>query len=170
MSRTGAASSGGRPQEATLQEPEPPLLHIVSMNGQRPYPPVRSAFTADFWAALAQGRLLTTWCAKCHRPSFPPKPFCPHCWHRGVRWRALQPRGTVYSATTVHASPQLFRDEVPYQVCIVDLIEGVRVATRLIGDTTSAEAIGKPGELVVLAYADGPLFAARVVSSVEPDR
>lgn len=170
MSRTGAESLDRRLQEAALQEPGSPLLHIVSMNGQRPYPPVRSAFTTGFWAALAQGRLLTTWCAKCHRPSFPPKPFCPHCWHRGMHWRALQPRGTIYSATTVHAAPQLFRDEAPYQVCIVDLIEDVRVATRLIGDTASAEAIGKPAELVVLAYGDGPLFAARIVSSVESNQ
>lgn len=140
-------------------------LDAVAATGPRPYPPAVSQFTLAFWQGLRERRFITTCCQQCGKLAFPPKPFCPHCWHREVKWQALSPRGVVYSATTVHAAPLVFRVEAPYQVGIVDLQAGLRIATRLLGGLSCAQAIGKPVELVVLEYEDGPLFAARVLSS-----
>jgi len=137
-------------------------LPVVRMQGARPWPPRRSEFTEHFWRALAEGRFVTTRCAKCARPSFPPKPFCPHCWHAAVEWAPLSPAGTVYSSTVVHAVPAVFRHEAPYRVGIVDLDDGVRIATRLLGVEEDGFAVGERAEIVVLAYDDGVLFAARV--------
>ncbi|AVG44024.1 MULTISPECIES: Zn-ribbon domain-containing OB-fold protein [Achromobacter] len=138
-------------------------MPTLTMAGTRPYPPTLSLFTAEFWRALGTGRFQTTHCPQCDRLSFPPKPFCPHCWHRSVQWREILPRGVIYSATTVHAAPKVFRTEAPYQVCIVDLHAGLRIATRLLDDTPTAQALGREVELAVLAYEDGPLFAARLI-------
>ncbi|RFP77952.1 Zn-ribbon domain-containing OB-fold protein [Hydrogenophaga borbori] len=137
----------------------------LPMTGSRPFPPAQSAFTQRFWQALDQGQFLATHCPHCERLAFPPKPFCPHCWQRGVEWRAIAPRGVLYSATTIYAAPKVFGAEAPYQVAIVDLHAGLRIATRLVGDTPTAQALDREVELVVLAYEDGPLFAARLSDS-----
>ncbi|MCX7961327.1 MAG: Zn-ribbon domain-containing OB-fold protein [Burkholderiales bacterium] len=136
-------------------------LAIERVAGRRPWPPRCSEFTERFWRALAEGRLTTTRCAACARLAFPPRPFCPHCWHRSVEWVELRPGGTVYSSTVVHAAPAVFAHEAPYRVGIVDLDDGLRIATRLLG-VAEGFAVGARAELVVLAYDDGPLFAARV--------
>ena len=140
-----------------------PAMPRLPMAGTRPYPPAQSSFTSAFWRGLDEGRFMATHCTACDRLSFPPKPFCPHCWHRSVQWRAIEPRGVVYSATTIHAAPKVFGAEAPYQVGIIDLRAGLRIATRLLGDTPTARLLDREVELAVLAYEDGPLFAARLI-------
>ena len=135
-------------------------LKKIPVSGKRPYPPRVSEFTQRFWAELGDGRLVTTSCAKCAKRSFPPKPFCPHCWHEHVDWATLSPAGVVYSSTVMHAVPAYFKHEAPYRVGIVDLDDGVRIATRLLGVATGF-GVGERVEIVHLAYDDGPLFAAR---------
>jgi uncharacterized protein len=135
-------------------------LAILPRAGKRSYPPRVSAATKPFWDALAEGRFTTTRCKSCERSSFPPKPFCPHCWARDVGWIELAAVGSIYSQTVVHASPAVFAHEAPYRLCIVDLDDGIRIATRLI-EAGDGVPIGTRVSLVVLAHDDGPLFAAR---------
>jgi uncharacterized OB-fold protein len=138
-------------------------LPIVRVAGRRPYPPRVSEFTQTFWNALAEGRFLGTRCAACAKASFPPKPFCPHCWSDRIEWIPLAPRGTVYSSTVMHAVPSFFRHEVPYRVGIVDLDDGIRIATRVL-NVEQGFGVGARADIVVLQYEDGPLFAARVTA------
>ena len=74
----------------------------------------------------------------------------------------LSGRGKLYSQTLVHAAPAVFQDEVPYRVGIVDLNEGVRIATRVLADIEPK--LDTAVEIVVLSYQDGPLFAVRPLS------
>jgi uncharacterized OB-fold protein len=55
------------------------------------------------------------------RPLFPPG-------MRGVQWRVSAGRGTVYSTTTVRP-----RGGEPYDVSLVDLDEGFRMMSRVVG-------------------------------------
>ena len=135
------------------------MLEIIDIPRPRAYPPRVSAFTRPFWDALAVGELRTTRCAACARFSFPPKEFCPHCWGRQTVWAPLSGRGRLYAATTVHAAPAVFRAEAPYRLGIVDLEEGLRLATRLLGEAPIA--LDAPVQLVTLRYQDGALFAGR---------
>jgi uncharacterized OB-fold protein len=136
-------------------------LQTVGREGKRPYPPRRSAFTGTFWDNLAQGRFTTTRCADCSKMTFPPKPFCPHCWSQKVDWADLKPSGKVYSYTVIHAVPSTFAADAPYTVAIVDLDDGIRIATRLL-DRGGQHVIDQPVEIVHVVYDDGPLFAARL--------
>jgi uncharacterized OB-fold protein len=136
------------------------LARIV-VAGKRPWPPRVSAFTRTFWEALADRRFVTTRCRTCSKGTFPPKPFCPHCWSAEVEWTPLSPSGIVYSSTVMHAVPAHFQREAPYRVGIVDLEDGIRIATRLLG-VDSGFGVGARAEIVLLAYEDGPLFAARI--------
>lgn len=96
----------------------------------------------------------------CLQFSFPTKPFCPHCWYRMVDWAEFTGRVTLYSWTRVHAAPSAFAADVPYIVGVVDLVDGVRIATRILADAPAAD---RPVELIALAYGNLTLVAARPV-------
>jgi uncharacterized protein len=134
-------------------------LVLQTIDRPRAFPPRMTEFTQRFWQGLASGRFETTRCEDCNRLTFPPKPFCPHCWSKRIAWVPLSGRGKLYSQTVVHAAPLVFADEVPYRVGIVDLDEGLRIATRVLAD--SEPKLDTAVEIVVLCYRDGPLFAAR---------
>jgi len=133
-------------------------LRVLVRDGRRPIAPQQSAFTRRFWEALAEGRFETTFCLDCSKPAFPPRAFCPHCWSDRVEWRVLSGRGRLYSQTRVHAASSAFAHEAPYRLGLVDLEEGLRVATRLVAD--ASPPLDVPVQLVVLSYEDGPLFGA----------
>jgi uncharacterized OB-fold protein len=134
-------------------------LAVLSIDRVRAFPPRMTEFTQRFWQGLSSGRFETTRCEDCGRLTFPPKPFCPHCWSKRISWVPVSGRGKLYSQTVVHAAPAVFQDEVPYRVGIVDLDEGVRIATRVLSEREPA--LDAMVEIVVLNYRDGPLFGAR---------
>jgi hypothetical protein len=51
--------------------------------------------------------------------------------------------GTVYTETVVHAAPEQFLADAPYQLAIVSLDEGGRLTVRVLGDRVQ---IGDPVE------------------------
>jgi len=52
--------------------------------------------------------------------------------------------GIVYTETVVHAAPEQFVAEAPYQLAIVSLVEGGRRTVRILGERV---AIGNAVEL-----------------------
>lgn len=135
-------------------------LPIVSCLGPRPLAPRLTEFTGRFWSSLQRGCLETTQCLGCQRISFPPAPTCRGCGGRESEWVELSGRGTLYSCTTIHAAPALFSAQVPYQVAIVDLAEGIRLVAGVLPNG-ELPALDSDCELVVTQYEDGPLFAVR---------
>jgi uncharacterized protein len=104
---------------------------------------VPSSANAAFWEGLRSGRLLAAHCAGCDRWSFYPRAVCPHC---GALHPALEPlrgEGEVYSVTTVRRP--LFEDwgDEPYDVALVDMVEGVRVMGRVVARAGTV-SIGDP--------------------------
>ena len=135
-------------------------MEIVADTAVRAYPPRVTAFTAPFWSGLLDGRFMTTRCDACHRLTFPPKPICPHCWTDGIDWEAIGTDGRLYTWTRIHAGPAVFADQLPYEVGIVDLAVGLRVACRLWSRDRPDWQCGMLVRLLTLSMQDGPLFAA----------
>src|SRR5258708_24151585 len=134
-------------------------LAVLSIDRVRAFPPRMTEFTQRFWQGLSSGQFETTRCEDCGRLTFPPKPFCPHCWSKWISWVPVSGRGKLYSQTVVHAAPAVFQDEVPYRVGIVDLDERVPISTRVLSEREPA--LDAVVEMDVLNYRDGPLFGAR---------
>lgn len=128
---------------------------ILRENKPLPYAPRKSSFTSFFWEGLGRNVFQTTQCCSCGELTFPPKPICPHCWSDSVKWTPLKGEGVLYSKTTVHAGPAAFKNELPYRLGIVDLDEGLRIATRILKDVD----IGARVRLVILEYEDGIIYA-----------
>jgi uncharacterized OB-fold protein len=89
--------------------------------------------------ALAAGRFEIQKCAACSRHVFYPRVLCPHCGSAELAWVAPSGRGTVYSTTVVRRKSA---DGGDYNVCLVDLAEGVRMMSRVAGVTPQDVKIG----------------------------
>lgn len=103
---------------------------------------------------------MTTRCAACGKLTFPPKQYCPNCWSDEMNWVELSGHGTLYARTTIHAAATQFREQVPFNVGIVDLQEGIRLVTGLIDEPVKIKNDAAI-MLVILSYDDGLLFAAK---------
>ena len=77
---------------------------------------------------LGAGRFLIQRCDSCHNAIFYPRNVCPHCACTNLNWFEPAGKGTVYATTTVHPAKGAGD---PYNVCLVDLDEGVRLMARV---------------------------------------
>ena len=112
--------------------------------------PTLSPDTAFFWEGLRERRLLIQRCASCGVLRHPPRPMCPEC--NSLEWDtvAATGRGTVHSFVMPQHPPFPFM-EYPYIVVLVDLDEGVRLVSNLVGIAPDAASIGMP---VVVDYVE----------------
>lgn len=89
---------------------------------------------APYWAAAAEDRLELPFCLQCQRHYWPAADRCVHCLSTEVTWRACSGMGTLYSYVVYHhAYSEALAQEVPYNVAIVELAEGPRLVTRIVG-------------------------------------
>jgi hypothetical protein len=103
-----------------------------------------------FWDGLVDGRLLIKHCLACHAFHYYPRPFCPSCWSDDVEWYEASGRGRVYTYSTVYVNDlPPFPPEVPYVAAVVELDEGPRMMTRLVGCTKDDIAIDMPVQMEV---------------------
>jgi len=120
--------------------------------------------SGPFWEATREGRLLLQWCTACDRGVFYPRAFCPHCGATGsaLDWRAATGRATVYAAGVEHKpNATSFSEGKPYCVALVDLDEGVRMMTNIVGIPPDDVHSGLAVEVTWEPLSDGrqlPLF------------
>lgn len=104
--------------------------------------PQPTSITRPFWEAARAHRLAIQGCASCGRYVFYPRPFCPHCGGE-LAWSDVSGRGTVYSFTVARRpTARAFEPDVPYVIAIVELAEGPRLTTNVVGCAPEAVRIG----------------------------
>lgn len=96
-----------------------------------------------YWDAAAEGRLLLRSCGACGAVHHYPRPFCPVCWSEDVSWIDASGDATLYTWSTVYRNDMApFDERVPYVAAVVDLAEGPRVMTNVVGVDPGDLAIG----------------------------
>jgi uncharacterized OB-fold protein len=97
-----------------------------------------------FLAAAERGELLVMRCVTCAGYAEPGAPSCPACGGT-LEWVPASGDGTVFSYAVVHQvfDPSL-AGQVPYVVALVELAEGPRLVTRLVGFETVQPSVGAP--------------------------
>jgi scaffold protein (connect acetoacetyl-CoA thiolase and HMG-CoA synthase) len=100
-------------------------------------------------------------CTACGTLRFPYRELCPSCQSSAVEETALSTEGLVHTFTVVHAAPPGYVGEVPYAFGVVELPEGLRVATTLLAEDLGAIAIGDACRfsLLELTGGDEPLLS-----------
>jgi hypothetical protein len=104
--------------------------------------------TEAFWRATAEGRLLLPVCDVCSTVIWYPRTLCPACRGQAVSWTEASGEGTIYSFTVVHRSMGPWREAAPYVIAYVELAEGPRVMTNIIGCEPDAVSVGQPVRIV----------------------
>ena len=105
-------------------------------------------YAKDFYAWCRKHELRFQRCQDCATWRHPPRPMCGNCHSMRWEWGVTRGRGTVYSWTTVYqALDPAFANDVPYNVAIVGLDEGPRLATWITGLAPEQMRLGIPVEV-----------------------
>jgi len=110
--------------------------------------PDRSPETAAFWEATADDRLLVRGCADCGAAFHPPRAICPECHSDETEWIEAGGRGTVYTYSVMRQNHGPFGEAVPYVLAYVELAEGPRLLTNVVGVDGDDVEIGQEVEVV----------------------
>ncbi len=95
-----------------------------------------------FWAATGEGRLTLQRCTACHTVIWWPRALCPNCSSFDLEWFDASGEGSVYSYTVVHQSPgRRWGEATPYVLAYVELDEGPRLMTNIVGCDPATVAI-----------------------------
>ena len=104
--------------------------------------------TRGFWEACARHELYVQRCRGCRTFRHPPRALCPACLSPDVEWVRASGRGTVYSFTVTYQNQAAgFRERLPYVLAVVEMEEGVRLMTNVVGCAPEAVHIGMPVEV-----------------------
>jgi uncharacterized protein len=125
-------------------------------------PPVSEA-GAPFWDATRERRFVLPYSPVNGRAMWFPREVDPTAPDRPLEWREASGEGTVYAAS-VHHKPGPGRDPAdgPYVVALIDLDEGVRMLSNVVGCMPEAVAVGMRVRLTWRPLSDGrhlPQFA-----------
>jgi uncharacterized OB-fold protein/acyl dehydratase len=137
-----------RPKRQTEQNPS----DRIADGSKRPRP----ALTHDnsfFFEGAARGELLIQRCSSCGKLRHPPRPGCPYC--RSLEWDTVTStgRGTIFSFVVVN-HPQAAGFEYPLPVVLVELEEGTRLISNVVGIAPEDLKIGTPVEIDFRTYAE----------------
>lgn len=100
---------------------------------QRPLP-TPSADSAQFWQACREHELRLQKCDACGHLLFPPAARCPQCLSNSLAWTPLSGRGKVYSFVIYHrVYHPAFEKSIPYVVALIELDEGPRLISNIVG-------------------------------------
>jgi len=113
-----------------------------------PQPQPESDF---YWEKTKAHELWLKRCDDCNKAFFYPRAICPLCFSRNTRWVRSSGRGALYAFAIVHRPPAPpWQECVPYVAALVELEDGVRLATNLVDvePDPAKVKIGMPVEVV----------------------
>lgn len=92
-----------------------------------------------YFDRLQSGEFEIQRCQACGRHVFYPRVACPLCGSRNLNWVRPSGRGIVYSTTVVRRA---LEDGGDYNVSLIDLEEGPRMMSRVLGVAADRVRIG----------------------------
>jgi uncharacterized OB-fold protein len=115
---------------------------------------------AWWWEMAAEGKLGIQRCQGCQTLRHPPRPMCGEC--RSIEWDAVEAsgRGTICSFTVL-THPQFPGYNYPLIIILVDLEEGTRLTSELVGCEPGDVDFGLPVAMQIQEDPDGfriPVF------------
>lgn len=128
----------------------------MSLNEKFLPPEDMPEFHRPFWEALKRHEFRVQSCARCRALRHVPKEICPACGAQEADWTEVSGKGSVYTYTVIHRGPTpAYQADAPYVIAHVELAEGPRVISNLIGVDPAQVRIGMPVEVVFEDVADG---------------
>lgn len=140
---------------------EPLVIPAPEGAPERLQPPISDA-AVGFWDATRELRFVLQQCSACDRSIHFPREACPTCGSTELGFRPAAGTGTIYACSTMPApgNPTM-KGRAPYVVALIDLPEGVRMLSSIVGDGALDVAVGDAVQVAWEPLADGrhlPVF------------
>jgi uncharacterized protein len=117
--------------------------------------PIPDEVSKPFFDGAREHQLMIQQCSTCGAVMWPVQARCNNCLSPTVAWRPSSGRGTLYSFALMHQVYHPgFAGEVPYNIAQVDLEEGLRILTAIVGCSNADLQIGMPLEVTFEAITD----------------
>jgi uncharacterized OB-fold protein len=96
-----------------------------------------------FWEGAKRGRICMQRCKDCGHVRYPISHVCPQCLSYRFEWAGLSGRGVVFSYVVFHQLYHpAFKDDIPYNVAMIQLEEGPRMYSNIVGVDNDAVKVG----------------------------
>lgn len=90
--------------------------------------------TSGYWEGAARGELVLQRCRDCESIQHRPRAICAQCLSSSVEHFVATGRGRVHTYTVTHQNQMpAFRGADPYVLAYVELEEGPRIMTHIVG-------------------------------------
>ncbi len=124
----------------------------MSESNQTPAPqrmrPVIGHDNQEWWDRINAGELPIQRCKECGTLRHPPRPMCWKCQSLEHEHIASSGKGIVYSYVTIY-KPQVPGYTYPLVAAVVELEEGTRVVSNLVGIEPADVKIGMPVQVSI---------------------
>jgi uncharacterized protein len=109
---------------------------------QKPIP-VADEASEPFFQGAMEGRLMIMRCTSCGTARIPSRTHCDNCLSPDFTWEQASGRGKVHTFAIMHQKyhPAFF-DELPYNLAMVELDEGPRLSTNIVGAKNADIRVG----------------------------
>ncbi len=105
--------------------------------------PSASWETRAYWEGCGRHELVLQRCRQCKTVQHRPRAVCAGCLGNDIEHFVASGRGSVYTYTITHQNGvPPFRDALPYVLAYVDLEEGPRLMTNIVGCEPDQVEIG----------------------------
>ncbi len=116
--------------------------------------PYASWETRGWWEGAGRGEIVLQRCTSCGLVQHKPRAICVKCLTPTIEHFVASGNGTVHTFTVTHQNGvPPFAGQVPYVLAYVELDEGPRVLTNIVGADPGSIAIG---QAVVADFASTP--------------
>ena len=111
--------------------------------------PTPSEDSVPYWEATKQHKLKLQQCRDCPSFWFPPAEVCSECTSDAYDWKPVSGKGRVFSFVIYHrAYHPGFKEELPYVVAVIELDEGPRMLSNVVGCKPEEVRCDMPVEVV----------------------
>jgi uncharacterized OB-fold protein len=120
--------------------------------------------TERFWEATDDEKLLLRRCEDCGEYHYYPRSRCPFCFSEEVEWHEASGDGEVYTYTVTHQNSAPYDEATPYVLAYVELEEGPRMMTNVVGVEHEDVYVGQDVSVVFDETGEGysfPRFAPK---------
>ncbi len=107
--------------------------------------PTQDQETRAYWEGARRHELVLQRCLACGATQHRPRALCAGCLSDRIQSFVASGRGTVHTFTVTHQNQAPgFREALPYVLAYVDLEEGPRLLTNVVGCEPERVRIGMP--------------------------
>ena len=111
------------------------------MELERPLPQPITPEAKPYWDGLREQKLMLPRCRACQRAFLYPRVLCPFCHASDIEWVQASGRGKLYSFEIAYQTiSKAFKVKPPYVLAMIELEEGPRMMSNLVGIEPDPEA------------------------------